>query len=330
MGPAEAGPTSHSNLPPGAHPNDRSHRSRRLWWQNAKVPSILDYVSYWRFEPVTVIVIVIAAALYINGLMRLNRRGIPWPAWRTWCFFVLGLGSYAVVDLGFLGFWTTDLRFAFTTRIALLLFAVPALVSLGAPVAMARLVLGDVGVRRLDRVLRSWPIRLVGNAVFAPIFTLAVFMIFVTPISGTLRQSLAAQTILSVVVPVIGLLIVLPVIEQTNQRTSFFITVEFLLVFVELILDAIPGILIRLNNHILDGIGPVVGAVPDWFPSRLRDQQLSGDLLWFIAEISDIPILILLFVRWSRVDRKEAKKLDDLTDEEMDALTQEHLRGPRN
>jgi hypothetical protein len=34
-----------------------------------------------------------------------------------------------------------------------------------------------------------------------------------------------------------------------TQRTSFFITVEFLLVFVELVVDAIPGILLRLNNQ---------------------------------------------------------------------------------
>ncbi len=294
------------------------------------MPGILDVLGSWRFEPVSLAFAVVMAALYAAGLVSLSRHGIRWPAWRTWCFYLLGIGSYVVVNLGFLGVWSMELRFAFTTRIALLLFAVPALLSPGAPVSLARLVLHGASLDRLNAVLKSWPIRLVGNAVFAPLFALAAFMVFVTPVAGTLRQSDAAQTILSVVVPIIGLLMVLPVIEQTNQRTSFFITVEFLLVFVELILDAIPGILIRLNDHILDGVGPVLTAVPDWFPSRLRDQQLSGDLLWFIAEVSDIPILILLFVRWSKVDRKEARNLDELTDEEMEALTQQHLRGPRD
>ncbi|MCU1413940.1 MAG: cytochrome c oxidase assembly protein, partial [Microbacteriaceae bacterium] len=299
-------------------------------WQNAKVPGILDVLGSWRLEPVSLAFAVIIAALYAAGLLNLARRDIRWPAWRTWCFYLLGVGSYVVVNLGFLGVWSMDLRFAFTTRIALLLFAVPALISLGGPVAMARLVLHGTSLQRLNAFLKSWPIRLVGNAVFAPLFALAVFMVFVTPFAGTLRQSTFAQTVLSIAIPVVGLLMVLPVIEQTNQRTSFFITVEFILVFVELIVDAIPGILIRLSTSILDGVGPVLGAVPDWFPSRMRDQQLSGDLLWFIAEISDIPILILLFVRWSKVDHKEAKNLDELTDEEMDALTQQHLRGPRD
>jgi putative membrane protein len=131
-------------------------------------------------------------------------------------------------------------------------------------------------------------------------------------------------------IPLIGLLLVLPLIEYSARRTAFFVTVEFLLAFVALIIDAIPGILIRLSGTVLDGLGTVAGAHPDWYPNPLRDQQLSGDLLWFIAEIADVPVLIILFVRWSRVDRKEAKSYDDLTDAEMDALTQEHLRQRRN
>jgi len=293
------------------------------------VPSIIDVLSSWRLDPVALAPIVIATALYVNALVVLKRKEIHWPAWRTWCFFLLGLGSFAAVNLGFLAVWSTDLRFAFTTRVALLLFAVPGFISLGAPIAMARLVLAGPSLRRLNMVVNSLPLRLFGNAVFAPIFALAAFMVFVTPLAGTLRTSDLALSILSIVVPIVGLAMVLPIIEQTNQRTSFYITVEFILVFVELILDAIPGILIRLSDQILDRIGPVVGAVPGWFPNPLRDQQLSGDLLWFIAEIGDLPILILLFVRWSKVDRKEAKNLDDLTDEQMDALTKEHLRGQR-
>ena len=270
-----------------------------------------------------------ASGLYAAGVLALRRQGVPWPGIRTVWFFALGLGSFAVVNLGFLGVWSTDLRWAFTTRIALLLFAVPGLLSMGRPVALARLVLTGGSLRRMDAILRSWPVRLAGNAVFAPLFALLAFSVFLTPLAGSLRESAVAGSVLTVAVPLMGLLMVLPIIENTTQRTSFFITVEFLLVFVELVVDAIPGILLRLNNHILDGLGQVAGTLPSWFPSAYHDQHLSGDLLWFIAEVADVPVLILMFVRWSRIDRSEAKVLDALTDEEMDALTREHLRGPR-
>ena len=243
---------------------------------------------------------------------------------------MLGLGSFAVVNLGFLGVWSTDLRWAFTTRIALMLFAVPGLLSLGRPIALARLVLVGSSLKRVDAVLRSWPVRLAGNAVFAPLFALAAFSVFLTPLAGSLRESPVAAGILTVAVPLMGLLMVLPIVENTTQHTSFFITVEFLLVFVELVVDAIPGILLRLNNHILDGLGQASGVLPGWFPSAYHDQHLSGDFLWFIAEVADVPILIIMFVRWSRIDRSEAKVLDALTDDEMDALNREHLRRPRD
>ena len=271
-----------------------------------------------------------AGGLYAAGVLSLRRQQLVWPRTRTVWFFTLGLGSFAVVNLGFLGVWSTDLRWAFTTRIALLLFAVPGLLSLGRPIALARLVLVGSSLKTVDAVLRSWPVRLAGNAVFAPLFALAAFSVFLTPIAGSLRESPVAAGILTVAVPLMGLLMVLPIVENTTQHTSFFITVEFLLVFVELVVDAIPGILLRLNNHILDGLGRASGSLPAWFPSAYHDQHLSGDFLWFIAEVADVPILIIMFVRWSRIDRSEAKVLDALTDDEMDALNREHLRGPRD
>ena len=270
--------------------------------------------------------IVLASAAYIAGIVLACRAGHSWPVLPTVGFFVLGLGSYAVVEFGFLGSYSVDLRWAFSTRIALLLFAVPGLLTTGRPIALARAALSGLSAERFERILDSRLIRLVGNAVFAPLFALVAFSVFLTPIAGVLRQSPVAEGYVGVVVPLIGLLMVLPITELTRQRTSFFIAAEFLLAFVELVVDAIPGIVLRLNDVILDQVSAAVGTLPAWFPTVLHDQHLSGDYLWFIAELADIPILILLFVRWSRVDRKEAKVVDELSDEEMEALTAEHLR----
>jgi len=251
---------------------------------------------------------------------------VRWPAWPTIAFYVLGLGFYAWVEFGFLGTWSVELRWAFTTRIAFLLFIVPALVSLGKPVSLARAALSGLPARVLERILNSWPVRLMGNAMFAPIVALIGFSLFLTPFAAALRLDPGWEAAITIGVPLVGTLMVLPITDSGLIRTSLFITAEFMLAFVELVLDAIPGILLRLNETVLDHASRVTGALPPWFPNALHDQHLSGDFLWFIAEIADIPVLIILFVRWMRTDRSEAKKMDDLTDEEMDALTQEHLR----
>jgi putative membrane protein len=260
----------------------------------------------------------------------MHRKGERWSPWFVAAFYLLGIGSFLAVNLGFLGVYSHELRWAFSTRTALLLFVSPALLALGRPVTLARKTLSSRGVGRIDRFMSSRVIKFLGNAVVEPFVTVLIFALFLTPIAGALRLSPFGQAGVTILIPAIGLLLVLPLIEYSERRSAFFVTVEFLLAFVALIIDAIPGIAIRLSGTVLDGLGKVAGVHPAWFPSPLRDQQLSGDLLWFIAELADVPVLIILFVRWTRVDRKEAKSYDDLSDEEVDAMTQEHLRQRRN
>lgn len=284
-------------------------------------------VGSWGFNPVAATVVVLAATAYLIGIRYARKGGAHWPVTRTVGFFVLGLGSYSAVEFGFLWVYSADLRWAFSTRIALLLFVVPALVTAGRPVTLARLAVRGLPQEILERILASRLIKVVGNAMFAPFFALVAFSIFLTPVSGILRENPTAQALIGIIVPFLGLVMVLPITELTTQKTSFFIAAEFLLAFVELIVDAIPGILLRLNDGILDAVPAATGGTPPWFPTALHDQHLSGDLLWLIAELADIPILILLFVRWSRVDKRDATSADELSDEEMDALTQAHLRA---
>ena len=280
------------------------------------------------FDPLAFVALLAALGLYTAGLVAARRRGIRWPMRRTLAFAVLGLGSYSLLTFGFLGAYSVELRWAFTTRIALLLLVVPALMSLGKPLVLARATLSEAAVHRLDDFMDSRLIRFTGNAVFEPLFSLVLFLGFLTPVAGVVRGSLPGQWALSVLIPIIGLCTILPIFDNRIRHTSFFVMVEFVLAFAAFLFDSIPGILLRLSETVLDKVPTPIGTLPGWFPSALRDQQLSGDLLWFLAEILNVPILIILIVRWSRIERREASVFDDLSDEQMAALTREHLSGP--
>jgi cytochrome c oxidase assembly factor CtaG len=284
-------------------------------------------LTTWQLNPVALTAIVVAALAYAFCIVLIRRRGGRWRVRPTLGFAALGLGSYAVIEFGFLGVYSSELRFAFTTRIALLLFAVPALLATGKPVELVRAALTGRALYVVNRLLASKLLGVMGNAVFGPVFALAAFSVFLTPLAGVLRASPGAEDAIGLVVPAVGLVLVLPLTELVVVRTGLFIAAEFLLAFAELVVDAIPGIVLRLSDTILDHASPLVGTVPGWFPSAIRDQQLSGDLLWLIAEVADIPILILLFVRWSRHDRRETASIDELSDEEVEALTEAHLRS---
>jgi putative copper resistance protein D len=83
----------------------------------------------------------------------------------------------------------------------------------------------------------------------------------------------------------------------------------------ELLLDAAPGIFVRLRHGLL---------APDyyasvhrtWGPSPLNDQHVGGTILWTVAEVVDLPFLVLLVRRWIKVDAQEAARVD----RELDAL----------
>jgi len=295
------------------------------------VPSIGEFFTTWSFDLVSLLVLLATATGYLTLLVMLKKRGQSWPAWRIAAFFVLGLGAYAFVEFGFFGTYRFDLRWAFTTRIALLLYAVPLLLSLGRPLELARAARTDEGRVRFDKFLESWPIRTVSNAIFAPIFALAFFMLFITPFAATMRLSHGWQNGITIGAFLLGQLMLFPMLLKREHRSEIFMVAEFLLAFVELMLDAIPGVVLSISNTVLDGATRVSTApanLPTWFPTALNDQHFSGNLLWMIAEGADIPILVLLFIRWGHQDKKTAKSVDDLTDEEFEALAKQHLKRP--
>lgn len=298
-------------------------------WKGSETPSISAILSVWHLNPVALAALVFAGSVYAWMIVKARQRGTRWPVLPTLGFYLLGLGSYAAIEMGFLGFWSRDLRWAFTTRLALQLFVVPSLLVIGKPVMLAREALTGLPLRLMERALRSLPARALGNAIVAPLLVIGSLLTLLTPLAYQLRVNPVSELSVTLLVPVVGLLIVLPIADTTLHRTSFFITIEFMLSFVELLVDSLPGILLRINTHVLDNAPPLTGSFPAWFPNPLRDQQLAGDMLWFIAQFTDLPIIIVLFLRWMRTDRKEADEIDELSDEEMEALMQEHLHGHR-
>jgi putative membrane protein len=290
------------------------------------MPPVALYFTTFRWDWTAAITIAVLAILYLSGVVAARRNGVTWSLWSTLGFLVLGLGFYAIVSFGFLGAYTYTLRWAEITRWAMLLYVVPWLLTLGRPVALAEAALtGRRALGGLHRFLDGRFLRFVGNAVFEPLFTVALFMLFVTSWAAWLRLNPVPQNVATVAIPLFGLLTVIPIAESTRKHLSLSLSFEFMIAMGALIFDAVPGILLRLHNTVLDKVMSMPAGAPSWFPNPLHDQHLAGDFIWFIAEVADIPIIIILFLRWAKTDGKEAKVIDELSDEEMAELTRIHL-----
>jgi putative membrane protein len=289
------------------------------------MPPLNELLGTWSLDLWALGLLLAAGGLYSLGLARAARAGVRWPLWRVAAFFGLGLGMYAVVSFGFLGTYSPELRWAFSVRIALLLFVVPAGLALGLPLGLARLTMRPGRLRTWLGAVASRPLSVFSNSAVAPVVGLLVLSMMLTPLAGITRINPALEGLLSIAIPLLGLLMVLPMVEEKTRVSTALIMLQFVFAFIELLADAIPGLLMRLSPGIFDGVAALTGSHPVWFPSAVRDQQLAGDSLWFIAEIMDLPVMILLFIRFAKSDKGERKVLDELTDEEMDQLNATHL-----
>ena len=58
---------------------------------------------------------------------------------------------------------------------------------------------------------------------------------------------------------------------------------------------------------------------PAWAPAALDDQHTAGGILWAMAEVLDLPFLVLAATRWMRADAVEARRIDAELDAESPA-----------
>jgi putative copper resistance protein D len=266
-------------------------------------------VRHWVFPPLLLAAGVAAGVAYLAGVRRVRARGDRWPVVRTATFLLPGLGGFLLTSMSALGAYHGRLFWAYALRLGLLATVVPGFLAAGRPVTLWRAATGRHSA--LGAALWRW----LGSPLVAPLvvpllFTAVVF----TPLLGaTLRHDLLDQVV-QLVVLVIAVAVLLPVVGDGAASSSLSIGVGVMVGILELIIDAIPGLLVRLRPEVL--AGSYWGAVHrSWGPSAIRDQHLAGEVLWILAELIDVPFLAILAVRWVQADAREAAAVDRTLDQ---------------
>jgi putative membrane protein len=264
--------------------------------------------SAWHLDwPIAVLVLLLGTA-YGLALGRIRQR---LPVIRT-VSFTGGLLLVVLVTMWWPGAYDHELMWVFTLQVITLLAVAGPLLCLGRPLTLAALVFPQ---GRLRAILDARPLKLLTSPVIAPLLVpIALAVVFFTPLLvGALRSDGVLElTQLGLLIG--GVLFALPLAGDDRERTVLALTAGIFIGFLELFLDAVPGIVIRLTAH------PIVTTVASlrhpWGPSPLTDQQHAGSILWFLAEFMDIPFLALLFVQWARRDKVEAAKIDEVEDDD--------------
>jgi cytochrome c oxidase assembly factor CtaG len=226
--------------------------------------------------------------------------------------------------------WTTcgglqvygrSLFWVWTTQYLALLLLLPVLVLAGGPLHLARALSGGRGP--VDRVLASPPVRFVGNPLVGPaLVPVLSAVLFFGPVPGWAVGAAPVGWMLQLAVLLVGAVIALPLAGVDEGASSLAVGLALGIGSFELVLDAIPGIVLRLHRSLSTSFwahaAPLPGAL-----TPLADQQRAGAILWGVAELLDLPFIVVLFLRWVRADARDAAEIDAVLEAERAA------RGPQ-
>ncbi len=270
-------------------------------------------VTAWTLQPLAVAAVVLAGVWYWRGVAVLRRRRERWSAARS-SMFGLGLALVMWTTCGFPQVYARALFATWVSQMLALLLVIPAVLMAGQPVELEHRLRGS---RALGwRFLNSGIGRALGSPLVGPaIIPIVSAVLFFGPLPGWAIGIAPVGWVLELLLGLLGSMIVLPLVSSVEDRASLAVGLAVAVGFLELLLDAVPGIVLRLNTHLSSTFFDY-RAANGWAPTPVHDQQWGGGILWGAAEALDLPFLILVFRQWLVADEREAAQIDTVLDAE--------------
>lgn len=265
-------------------------------------PSPSRLLTEWELEPVAIALLALAALLYVAAVRRNDRihpdRALPG---RRLAAFLAGLALLAVAFLSPLATYADALFWVHMLQHLLVIFAAAPLLLLGAPILLARRVLGGTAKQALVLLLRS---RVVHALTFPPVsWALFVGTLWASHLSGLYQSALEDRGVhLAEHALYLGtaLLFWHPVIGLEPMRWRLGFGGRLLYLFLVVPANALLGV------ALYESVRPYphyAGLARDWGPSVVGDQQAAGALMWIVGGLGMLVAALLVAVAWARADR---------------------------
>jgi putative membrane protein len=272
----------------------------------ATPPDGLSLLTEWRPDYLLLAVVAVVAVAYLRTRRVAAQASLPWGRRRDVLFWV-GMAAVLWTTNGFPEARSSQLMWMWMVQDLLLLLVVPVLLMSAQPLSLVEGVHG--ADNRLARLLRTPLLRLVGSPMVSPVLVPVLFVLLIFGGLGAFSvSSVPAGGVVQLLLLGAGVLIALPLVTTDDQRSSLAVGLSLGIGFVELILDAFPGIALRFQTH-MTLIHFAVGR-PAFSPVPIDDQHIAGGILWVVAEVLDLPFLILAAYRWIKADQRDAARID--------------------
>lgn len=279
-------------------------------------PSITRVLLAFDPDALFIGILVLALALYLRGVVILQRQGDKWPVSRT-IYFIVGCLIIGFATSGGLGVYA---YFAFSYHMVahmVLGMVAPIFIILSAPITLALRTLpqgrtpDERGVRgTLIAALHSRLVSIWVNPIVAlALFDGSLFVLYLTPLFGGMMLSHTGHFIMDLHFILAGLLFFHVVIGVDPNPKRIPYLARVVLLFAAMAIHAFFSVAIISSTTLLDH-GYFAQLHRPWSTNLLSDQHLGGSLGWALGEFPIMIALVATFLLWNRDDAREARRID--------------------
>jgi cytochrome c oxidase assembly factor CtaG len=259
------------------------------------------------------LLLLVAAALYGYGVIRLRQRGDHWPPGRTIAFVLGGIGSIAAVTVTGIEAYDDTLLSVHMVQHMVLSMVGPIFLALGAPVTLALRVLRAHPRRVLLSVLHSRAIRVLTFPLVAfGIFIANPFILYFTNLYRLSLEHAWLHELIHVHFIVTGCLFFWPLLGLDPLPNRWPYPARALLMVLSVPFHTVLGLTIMQSKTLIGG---------DYYPNLhlawsnpWNDQVVAGGILWAGGELVSVTMLGILVIQWIRQSEREAKRIDRALD----------------
>jgi cytochrome c oxidase assembly factor CtaG len=264
-----------------------------------------EVVSRWQFAPVVTGFVVVAAGLYLWGVLRVRRRhpARPWPVWRT-ALFLGGLAVVVIATQSGIGSYDDVLFYDHMIQHLLLLMVAPPLLVVGQPATLLLHASRNPLHTWAKRTLRSRAVAAItwppfGVALYVGVIVgthLTSFMNLVLE-NGTVHDGEHALYLAA------GYLYFLPLIGREPIRWRVSYPSRIFLLFIAMPVDAFTGLVLGSEGG--NPFPAMAHDRPSWAPSPISDVHTGGAVMWVGGAGLMFALVMAVFFAWSRETRSD-------------------------
>jgi cytochrome c oxidase assembly factor CtaG len=280
-------------------------------------PSWDILVTGWSLDVAFPFVIVLAAG-YVIGVRRLRVHGRSWPTART-VAFLAGLALVLVATESGIAAYDEVLFSLHIVQHILLGMVAPLLLVLGAPITLALQAGSRPVQRRILRILRSGPVKVLTHPLTAwLLFSTSIVTLYFTPLyelslrNGWFHVATHAYFVLA------GCLFLAHVVGLDPIPHALGYGARLLYVVVLLPFHTFVGVaLLAMNTVIASGWYDHVDRA--WGARPLADQRTGAGLLWVSGELFGLLCIGIVVYQWMSAEERAAARHDRRLDLEAAA-----------